>query len=156
MPKATPNIFVAWLIAAISVVAASCSAPESQPGQFLAVPDAGWEYGDTLRYDVPTLATRDIALTIRHADLYPYANLWIEVTYPSDDSIIADTMNINIADPYGKWLGAGSGPSIMRTDTIRLTHTPDTASTLGIRHIMRVDRLPSIEQIGVTFVSQTK
>lgn len=143
-------LFLLTVCAAIT----ACSRPEHSPGTFFTIDDASWEYGDTLVYNAERdtiLGTTDaLMIAVRHTNEYPYANLWLEVSYTAAaDTVVADTFNITLADDYGKWYGSGTGPVIMSVDTLRLRHTPAVDARYGVRHIMRVDRLGDIEQIGL-------
>lgn len=52
----------------------------------------------------------NISLMIRHADSYPYSNvfLFVTTTYP-DGKIMKDTMEIVLANSKGEWQGSGAG-----------------------------------------------
>jgi len=55
-----------------------------------------------------------------------------------------------LADRFGRWKGNGIGPSI-QTQTIITSGIDISDSTqIHIRHIMRLDTLKGIEQIGIT------
>lgn len=58
--------------------------------------------------DVNTL--NNISLMIRHADSYPYSNvfLFVETTYP-DGKITTDTMEVLLSNEKGEWQGSGAG-----------------------------------------------
>lgn len=144
--------------AAIVALVTSCSVPNETPGEFIGLPDEGWEYGSTLTFNAAgdTLAAPidHIDLSVRHTNDYPYANLWLEVSYDTADTTAVDTFDIRLADEYGKWLGSGSGPTIQHTQAIHPRQVPAPGSPFNIRHIMRVDRVNDIEQIGLTFVTK--
>jgi gliding motility-associated lipoprotein GldH len=52
----------------------------------------------------------NISLMIRHADSYPYSNvfLFVTTTYP-DGKIVKDTMEIILSNSKGEWQGSGAG-----------------------------------------------
>lgn len=52
----------------------------------------------------------NISLMVRHADSYPYSNVFLFVTstYP-DGKIMKDTMEVILANSKGEWLGSGAG-----------------------------------------------
>lgn len=137
---------------------AACSLPTEIPGEFKVVPDGEWKYGHTFVFNEKgdTVAGEFEALefSVRHTDDYPYANLWVELNYNVGDTTASDTFNIKLANEYGKWFGNGSGPVMQHTDTIRPRLTPNPGSPLRLRHIMRVDVLTDIEQIGLTYVKK--
>lgn len=145
------------LVTVVCTIFLSCSRTAGIPVVFSNIEDAGWRYGDTLKFEVPddsgTVKVEALELAVRHGDDYPYANLWIELTYNAADSLCADTFNVVLADEYGKWLGSGTGPVVTVTDTLRPRRTPDSGSRFGVRHVMRTDVLEEIEQVGVKFIT---
>ncbi|MDE6368310.1 MAG: gliding motility lipoprotein GldH [Muribaculaceae bacterium] len=151
------KLLSAVAIALSALIIISCG-QQKECGTFHAVDAYGWLYGDTLRYelapaDSDSVWTGDIAVAIRHAASYPYSNLWMELSFPPSDSITPDTLNIQLADAYGNWLGHGLGLSFQRVDTVLRNITLPTPATLSLRHIMRSDRLTDIEQVGLIFIS---
>jgi gliding motility-associated lipoprotein GldH len=52
----------------------------------------------------------NVSLMVRHADAYPYNNIFLLVTskYP-DGKITKDTMEVVLANDKGEWLGSGAG-----------------------------------------------
>ena len=88
---------------------------------------------------------------MRHTNGYLYSNLWLELAtpVPGTDSMRLDTVNIPLADVYGKWYGRGVGVSYVAVDTLAGTYGYDSARPARLRHIMRVDTLPDVEQIGL-------
>lgn len=137
-------------------VASSCSSSDETPGQFFTLKNARWPYGQVLTFneakDSVNAGVEEAHISVRHTSNYSYANLWVELSYNSADSTVADTFNVLLSDSYGKWLGSGSGPVVTRVDTLRLRHTPDIATSFKLRHIMRVDTLENIEEVGMSFV----
>lgn len=139
-------------IAVVAALMTACSIDDNS-GDFFSLPDAKWHYGkvftfneqrDTLGEDIES-----VDLTIRHSGNYAYANLWVELSYTANDSVVADTFNIQLSDDYGKWVGSGAGPVKTRTETLPLRNVPDAWSSFGVRHIMRIDVLDDIEQVGL-------
>lgn len=55
-------------------------------------------------------ALNNISLMVRHADSYPYSNvfLFVTTTYP-DGKILHDTMEVVLANSKGEWQGSGAG-----------------------------------------------
>lgn len=118
---------------------------------------AKWDYAEPVTFSVDTLRDSisrkgDIVLTLRHTNGYPFSNLWLEISSEKDDSILrTDTLNIMLADIYGAWLGHGSGPSIQVVDTVLRDTELAIHTNFRVRHIMRVDTLQGIEQLGISF-----
>jgi gliding motility-associated lipoprotein GldH len=72
-----------------------------------------WHAKDKAVFDVEitdTESLNNINLMIRHADSYPYSNLFLFVTtkYP-DGKTLTDTMEIVLANSKGEWQGSGAG-----------------------------------------------
>ncbi len=149
---------ILFLVAVMATVLSACDKPTAVPATFVTVPDSEWHYGRALEFNAAgdTLGRIDaVAVSVRHTNDYPYSNLWLELAYNSGDSLVADTFNLHLADEYGKWLGAGSGPVVMLTDTVRPRRSPDIDTRFVVRHIMRIDVLPEVEQVGLTFITDS-
>ena len=63
-----------------------------------------------------------------------------------------DTLDIRLADVYGRWLGSGFGASYQREVTVSPAAVVDITRPVALRHIMRVDTLQGIEQVGIEVV----
>ena len=72
------------------------------------------------------------------------------------DSTATDTVDVTLADEWGRWRGHGSGVTYQNTDTVRLRHHLRQGGSLHLRHIMRLDTLTEIEQIGITPLPPSK
>ena len=75
--------------------------------------DNEWYAKDKAVFDIDitdTVTLNNISLMVRHADAYPYSNLFVFVTtkYP-DGKTLTDTMEVVLADGKGKWQGSGAG-----------------------------------------------
>lgn len=126
----------------------SCSG--GTPGAWSDIDVDGWRYGSTVTLTPDSAeATDRIALTIRHDHNYGYANLWLEIKYDTPDSTATDTVDVTMADAWGRWKGHGSGVTYLYTDTVTLRHPLRRGGSLHLRHIMRLDTLTEIEQIGI-------
>lgn len=60
-------------------------------------------------------------------------------------------MNVRLADIYGRWFGHGLGTSYQITDTLPGRVELCRGTRVVLRHLMRVDTLSGIEQVGVSF-----
>lgn len=72
-----------------------------------------WHAKDKVTFDLDisdTQTLNNINLMVRHADSYPYSNLFLFVTtkYP-DGKILTDTMEVVLANQKGEWQGSGAG-----------------------------------------------
>ncbi|TFU93774.1 gliding motility lipoprotein GldH [Barnesiella sp. WM24] len=152
------NIKFKILISLISLCLGACVPGQNDFCEFRQLPEDGWPYGDTLRFSpvfADSTSTAIPVIAIRHNNAYAYSNLWLELSRMSPDSsvMILDTINVRLADIYGRWQGHGFGASYQHADTL-FTATPvRSGESVAVRHIMRVDTLRDIEQLGILFVS---
>ncbi len=153
------------VIATVAAAAASCGISGSRGNgddnyfsAFHAFDEQEWSYAKPVTFAVDTLrdslARRGtLLLSVRHTTGYEYSNLWLEMSYPLNDSVVkADTFNIILADDFGNWRGAGIGPSLQTTDTLATDFTIRRGEAIKLRHIMRVDNLAEIEQVGIVYL----
>lgn len=153
----TKNLFL--LIVAVLIGCLSACNGSKETGEFHPVDADGWKYGDTLSFNIDapdSVVCGDLAVVVRHTAAYPYSNIWLEINYPQTDSIESDSINVVLADDFGNWLGRGAGLSFQRADTVVKNITLTMPSAISLRHIMRVDNLTDIEQIGVIFIAKDK
>ena len=120
----------------------------------------GWRYADTLAFTpvhADTVCRGSLVVALRHDESYPYDELWLEVMTENQDGdngnvarLCHDTLRIVLADRVGSWRGDGIGGSFQLTDTL-----PDVVHRSGtpvmVKHIMRVDTLTGVNQVGVFF-----
>ena len=142
--------------AAALLTAASCDRPSYRLSQWHTLDNGGWAYADTLTFnndDADTLEVGRVVVGVRHTANYPYSNLWMEMSYDAGDTIPArDTVEVRLADAFGHWQGSGSGSSYQFTDTVIPRHRIVPGTRVRLRHIMRMDTVPELEQIGLTFL----
>lgn len=158
--KALRNLSLAVLalLASCSIDGHYGNGDDNYFSAFATMPDTRWDYATPLTFDVDTLrdsvARRgDMLLTVRHTHGYEYRNLWLEVNYDITDSLSRpDTLNVLLADVYGHWRGRGTGPSLQVVDTIARNVPLHRGQQVRVRHIMRLDTLAGIEQVGITFL----
>lgn len=121
------------------------------------IDSAGWQYGDTLKYTfVPadSVVTGDMALSLRHTNDYIYSNIFLEVTITDSLTSRCDTLAVTLADDFGRWHGRGIGTDFQVTDTIARGVTLRRPVNISVRHIMRDEVLPEVEQVGISFVEK--
>ncbi|MDE6097562.1 MAG: gliding motility lipoprotein GldH [Muribaculaceae bacterium] len=145
----TAAIFVIVTMAVLS----ACRLRHNDYSDFHTFDNARWAFTDTVTF-TPELAdsVADVPLTIcvRHSNAYPYSNLWLELQYPTGDTTVqTDTIELTLADDFGRWYGKGSGVSYQFTDTLSPRFRVFSKQKLRLRNIMRRDTLPGIEQIGI-------
>lgn len=114
----------------------------------------GWAYRDTVRFDTQrpdSLAPGSLSVAVRHNNEYQFANLWLEVCYNNRGRLHRDTVNLKLADLYGRWLGKGFGSSRQAESVIARSVLPSPGSEVTVRQIMRVDTLRGVDAVGVIF-----
>lgn len=137
----------------------ACAPKHNDYSRFENIDSRGWAYGDTITISplgLDSVAQRQLALAIRHNNRYEFRNLWLEVTYGNGSHMLRDTFNLDLADIYGRWHGKGLGPSYQYEITIAPRTNLSDSSRVYIRHVMRVDTLRGIEQIGITVTEPEK
>lgn len=137
-------------------IMAACSGATEPTGHFVDIDEAEWGYGQTLTFPALTDSafasapdSSRVVVAVRHTNDYEYANLWLELGYRAGDSTVTDTFDIRLSDEFGKWLGNGTGVTVLRADTVTLSRPRDPRAEMTVRHVMRVDTLAGVEQIGL-------
>lgn len=130
--------------------------------QFKHIPNAKWGKDNVLLFDIDS-TTMDafrqynISIELSHNGQYPYQNLWLFVKQNLQDStFITDTIEIELADIYGKWNGNGSGGiyqlSVPYKKSIAIH--PEKRCSIFIRQGMRDEPIKGIEKVGVKIMKQ--
>lgn len=113
-----------------------------------------WSAKDTAVFDLEITDTQTlntISLMIRHADSYPYNNIFLFVTskYP-DGMVKKDTMEVILANSKGEWIGSGVGDIF----DVKVPIKRNVRFPLGGKYQfifeqgMRVDPLPMVMDFG--------
>lgn len=149
------------LVAAMLLTA--CGLEGTNFSQYHNVDANGWRYGDTLAYCVrvadtsgygeapDTIDTGELRVALRHDGTYPYSAVAIEVTYPERGRLRRDTVKMQLADGFGRWTGKGFGDSYQTEAVVSPRLTVKDSTMVTIRHVVRVDTLRGISQVGVFF-----
>lgn len=137
----------------------SCGPGHNDYSYFHNISSDGWKYGDTLSFNPDlhdSIVNGELNIVIRHSNAYAYSNLWLEIRHFNGIGTRVDTVNIEMADVYGRWYGNGLGSSFQYQLPVSHNITLYKGKPINIRHIMRVDKLEAIEQIGLLFTEQDK
>ncbi len=116
--------------------------------------DEQWFAKDKAVFDLDITDTQtlnNISLMIRHAESYPYNNIFLFVTtkYP-DGKVLTDTMEVVLANSKGEWLGSGVGDIF----DFKVPIKKNVRFPLGGKYqftfeqAMRVDPLPMVMDFG--------
>lgn len=143
----------------LTLALGSCAGGGRDYSSWAQIPAEGWLYADTVSLlPVDTSLTDNdsivsaaaVKVALRHSSAYPFSNLWLELTYHCDGHrMMRDTINMRLADVYGRWLGSGFGASYQQELTVSPSAVVDVTRPILLRHIMRVDTLHGIEQVGI-------
>lgn len=99
-----------------------------------------------------SLGLHDISLLVRHADAYPYSNLFVYLTtkYP-DGFTTLDTLECILASGKGEWLGDGAGDIFDLTIPLKKSVRFPMAGkySFTFEQAMRTDPLPLIMDFGL-------
>ncbi|MCM1292398.1 MAG: gliding motility lipoprotein GldH [Bacteroides sp.] len=148
------------IIATTTAILCGCTGRNSQCATFVDLPQKGWAYGDTVTVmaaNLDSINPRALSVGLRHNNEYLYRNLWLEVTYADTAGLYhRDTLNIELADQYGRWTGQGLGDSFQKEVTLPHVVNINDSTPVKLRHIMRLDTLRGIEQIGIRIADYNK
>lgn len=123
--------------------------------QYHSFPENEWRLNDRAVFDLEITDVQtlnNISLMVRHADTYPYNNLFLFVTtaYP-DGKVITDTMEVILANQKGEWQGSGAGDiydvKVPIKKNVRFVLPGKYKFTF--EQGMRVDPLPMIMDFGL-------
>jgi gliding motility-associated lipoprotein GldH len=101
---------------------------------------------------IDTLGAYAIIVNLRNNNDYPFRNihLFVDVTAP-DGEFARDTMEYELSDVHGKWLGKRGNywidHRLLYRPVVRFTDTGNYV--FGIRHGMRADTLTGIGAVGL-------
>jgi gliding motility-associated lipoprotein GldH len=113
-----------------------------------------WFAKDKAVFEVDITDTKslsNISLMVRHADGYPYNNLFlfVKTKYP-DGKVLSDTMEIILANQKGEWQGSGAGDIFDLKIPIKknVRFVLPGKYEFSFEQGMRVDPLPLIMDLG--------
>ena len=142
---------------ACALLFTACGLGERDYSRWGSLPPSGWLYTDTVVLlpvdtsltDNDSIVDGAVKVALRHSNDYPYSNIWLELTYSGEGRMMRDTINLRLADVYGRWLGSGFGAGYQQEVTVSPETRIDLTRPVALRHIMRVDTLTGIEQVGI-------
>lgn len=119
------------------------------------LPEEGWATEHKLSYQLDmkdTNTLHHVFLTIRHADAYPYRNLFVFLTtsYP-DGKKTTDTLECLLANDKGQWLGDGAGDiwDVKKLLKKNVRFPQSGHYTFTFEQGMRINPLPLIMDFGM-------
>lgn len=104
------NIYL--FFASIIIVMSSCN-QNTVFSKYITIPEEGWDKSNKLEFEVDikdNTTLNSVFLTVRHADAYPFSNLYLflKTKYP-DGKYSVDTLECILANEKGEWIGDGAG-----------------------------------------------
>lgn len=153
--KKSVIIFLSLTI--LSAVYYSCN-PNTVFNQNVILPADGWFKNNAVAFNVTildTLDTYEFGLNVRNSVNYRYSNLYIFlITEFPNGNISRDTIELNLADDEGKWLGKGWG-DIKESNIVLKTGLAFPLNgnyRFLVQQAMRVDTLKGINDIGLSII----
>jgi len=145
---------ILFIIAMSALAFASCDRNKVYE-EYVEIDDYVWNSAKPLSFEFEisdTTALHDIYVNVRHANQYPYSNLWLFINSwaPSGQKAV-DTIQCVLADEHGKWTGSGLGDiwdkQILWKKNVRF-------ATAGKYHVeynqaMRTENLVGIMDMGL-------
>jgi gliding motility-associated lipoprotein GldH len=123
------------------------------------MPKGQWAYAyqPSYRFEIKdTAAVYNLYFLIRHTELYPFSNIWLNIytKMPGDTSFQETRIEIPLAEASGKWLGRGMGDVWEQRMPITRNDAPMIFAKAGTYEIrfeqaMRVNPLPEIMNVGL-------
>ncbi|MGC3979068.1 MAG: gliding motility lipoprotein GldH [Paludibacteraceae bacterium] len=143
-----------FILCTVIIVTNSCRRNEIF-FQYKNITQQGWSKDSVANFDIH-ITDKDIPynffIHLRHRGNYPYQNIWLflEQSNPNKKTK-KDTVEVYLADQYGKWLGSGAGSlKEMQIFYQKQILFPDTGVYhLGIKQGMRDSLLRGVNNVGV-------
>lgn len=150
------NKFIKNSIAALIVLLCLSCSQSTITHQYESIPQDGWNRDNILNFDVAIDSIQsecNIDIELNYNNKYPYRNLYLFVSATDSvaSKIFSDTLNITLADEYGKWLGDGWGSSYQQVENYKKNYKFPSSGNYNI-HIqqgMRDNTVKGIEKVGV-------
>jgi gliding motility-associated lipoprotein GldH len=127
--------------------------------EFRSLAKGEWDKQEVLRFEVPVsdiASTYDVLLEVRNNNDYPFRNLWLFVDYQMPDGKIrSDTIDVELADIYGKWYGKGINLYTYTFPYEWNVQYPDTGIYIyTVRQGMRINPLKGISDLGLKILKK--
>lgn len=132
-----------------------CSSEDALFRDFQDLSSDGWERDSVVQFDVTVTDTAQpyvLLVSLRHTQAYPFQNLYLGRQIIGAHGIeYQDTVEIQLADERGTWLGEGVGG--IKTLTVPYRGQAVSFQKTGpyrfkFQHVMRENPLPGLQSIG--------
>ena len=81
--------------------------------EYKATTNGTWSKDDVKKFEISELdsiAPHDVFILVRNDNTFPYSNLFLIAEFNTpDDQVVRDTLEFEMAEPDGSWLGKGFG-----------------------------------------------
>jgi gliding motility-associated lipoprotein GldH len=138
----------------------ACSSDEIF-SEFYSFSDSQWSRNEKARFEIEvdnSTVHYDVWLEIRNNNNYLFRNLWLFVDIETPDGQQrTDTVNVELADVYGKWHGRGiSHHSYSFLFESAIKYPVPGIYVYSIRQGMRTELLEGISDVGLTVTNHLK
>ena len=148
----------AKILSGVAVCLCACAPKHADYSRVEQLGDNMWLYERPVSFAAEasdSVTNGSLTVAVRHNDTYPFRNLWLEISRrDTQGKRYTDTVNMQLADVYGHWLGKGIGGRYQSEITVAENFNFSDSANVTVRHIMRVDTLAGITDIGVTIRSK--
>lgn len=143
-----------WIILIGTLLLSACGKPTLVDRES-DIPESGWAYGDTLRWDfevADTNAIYDLLLTIEHGTDFRYQNCYVQfhTLFPQGE-VLTEKVSLELQTQVGQWLGDCGSSDCELTIPIQQNaffNQPGNYAIL-MEQYMRQDSLPGIESFNL-------
>lgn len=141
----------AWILVFLCLF--SCSGKEVF-SEFHSIRNASWNREEPASFEInvsDTLSLYTLDLVIRNNDDYSFQNLWLFIDRKNPEgTIVHDSLNVELADVYGKWHGKGMSLYSLTLPYKSGLKFPSSGDyTYTIRQGMRKNPIRGISDIGL-------
>lgn len=143
-----------WMLFLVLTLLTSCFGGSEEV--YMTSVDGSWNKKDTkkIEFEIKDFQTpKNIIFVVRNNNEYPYNNLFLISTIKGDKNKVLkiDTVNYILAKPNGEWLGSGFGATkeILFQYKVGYQFPANGKYHIEIKHGMRMNTLPGIEDLGI-------
>lgn len=148
--------FIVMSIATLFVLLSSSCSNSTLYHKFETVNSDGWLRDSVLIYScqIDSVASLyDIDIELNYNNNYQYSNLYlfVEASDTLEQQLFSDTLNITLADEYGRWLGDGWGSTYQQRVEYKkdLSFNKKGVYNIKVTQGMRDNPIGGIERVGV-------
>ncbi len=141
----------------IFILLVSCVENKEIVYEYKNIKNALWDKEDIVTFEVPvtdTLSRFDVFVDIRNDNSYPYKNIWLLISLKdTEGQIQKDTINVPLADDFGKWLGKKGLSLYEKEKLFKTIQFPRKGTYIySVQHGMRREKLEGINDVGIRII----